>query len=255
MRKFGIITLFSLLGILFLGNLPAKEKESGETLAVATFTVGEVTYLRGGVEKKVTPRTIFYEKDVIVTKDGKVNIQVGPTAIVRLSPYSSLEMSKLYEIGDSREIALQLNNGRAYSKIVKKLDKDSSYRIYSPTLAAGVRGTEFVISEKSEDEPENEDSDVETGVYVNEGEVAVSEPGGDNVATLSPEEQVVKTGNDLKQGILDNYMKKKMEIFENLDVMKKRNYELLKKQKDRNKESIDRIREQNEKLKNKISDF
>ncbi len=249
MKKTVIIIALALL----LPAIHAEQKQTKqETLAVATFVVGEVFYERAGSEKRVFTKTIFYEGDRVFTKKGKIDMQVGPHAVVHLSEYSAIEMDSLAEMGDSRQIALKLSKGAAYSKIVKKLDKDSSFRINSPTLAAGVRGTEFVVSEQTE---QGEDQDVESGVYVNEGEVAVTDSSTGEEAALIGQEQVVKKGEELKKGILDAYMKRKMEIFAGLDVMKEKNYNLLKNQKDRNQAAIDRIRQKHEELKQKMGEY
>lgn len=223
------------------GSSP-KVSSSNEALAIATLATGDVKYKRNNISKTVNVRTVFYKNDTIITNNGRADIQVGPNAIIRLSPYSSINLKELYEEADRQNIAIFVNSGRVYSKIVKKMQKGSSYRIYTNTVAAGVRGTEFIFSQPGKDEKKHDDSDIPAGVFVNDGKVMVKSSGSDKETVLDPKEQVLVTTNGLKKDILQGFMKKKMEIFKNLSVMKKKNYEMLKKQKDKNKALLKKIR-------------
>lgn len=226
-----------------------KGKESGgEALAIATFVTGEVKYKRGNDTKNVNVKTIFNKNDTVITNQGRVNIQVGPNAIIQLSPYSSISLAELYESGDRQNIEILVNSGRIYSKIVRKLQKGSTYLLYTSTLTAGVRGTEFLFSQPGKNEKKHEDSNVPAGVFVNDGKVLVRAE-GDNLTdeqkketVLNPKEQVLVTTNGFKKEILQKFIDKKMEIFKKLDVMKEENYKMLKDQKERNREMLKKIR-------------
>ncbi len=226
-----------------------KGNESGtEALAIATFVTGEVKYKRGKDTKNVNVGTNFYKNDTVISNQGRVNIQVGPNAIIQLSPYSSINLAELFESGDRQNIEILVNSGRIYSKIVQKLQKGSTYRIYTNTHTAGVRGTEFLFSQPAKNEKKHEDSDVPAGVFVNEGKVIVRAE-GENLTdeqkketVLNPKEQVLVTTNGFKKEILQKFIDKKMEIFKKLDVMKEENYKMLKDQKERNREMMKKIR-------------
>lgn len=218
---------------------------AGETLAVATFSVGDVKYIRNGKKKKVAPRTVFEHRDVVITGKGKANIQVGPHAVIRLMPYSKLDFKKLYEQGDDRDIILGLKSGRVYSKIVKKLNRNSSYVIQTPSIAAGVRGTRFIVSEADESEPKHDDSDIPDGVFVDEGEVEVK---GERDVVLKSGEQIRLDYEEQKKKILDDYMQQKLKILSSVDVMRERSYELLKKRREEGRKNIERIKEMNRDL-------
>ncbi|MDH5716893.1 MAG: FecR family protein [Spirochaetia bacterium] len=238
------------MSLIFITNIfliPVKTFAQSDTVVVAVFKVGKVSYIRDGKEKSIKVNTIFNKNDIIKTEKGIVHIQIGPTAILKVSNYSEVKLSNLYEIGDERQIALELQKGRIYSKIVKKMDNKSSFKIRTPTVVAGVRGTEFMVSEDTEEaQKDDEDKDVPTGVFVNEGAVAVeSSENSDKPfsATIEEGNQMVSTkSGDIKQQILDGFIKKKMEIFKHLNVMKEKNYELLKKQKEKNKELMEKIK-------------
>lgn len=230
-----------------------------EALAVATFVSGQVFYIRDQKTKPLVPHTFLYQNDRVYTENGKADIQVGPHAILRLSPASVIDMADLFEQGNSRRIRIDLQSGSIYAKIVKKLDQDSNFTIKSPTLAAGVRGTEFVVAEErplSVSKKNFEDSDIPPGVFVNKGEVAVQknpsqelpptqQPIGQVEASIIVKqgEQVLSKTQALQKQILDDFMKRKMEIFAKLDVMKEKNYEMMKKQRERDYENLQKIRQ------------
>ncbi len=251
-----------LLAISLQGGVVQANQEGAklnETLAVVTFVSGKAFYVRDQKTRPLTPRTFLYQNDRVYTENGKADIQVGPHAILRLSPASTLDMADLFEQGDSRRIRMDLHSGSIYAKIVKKLDKDSSFTIKSPTLVASVRGTEFVVAEERElSDPKKklEDSDIPPGVFVNEGEVAVQKiesqdlppekrPIGQVEAAIIVQqgEQVLSKTQTLQKQILDDFMKRKMEIFAKLDVMKEKNYEMMKKQRERDYENLQKIRQ------------
>lgn len=249
--KSALATLFFIISLTMIVPMAdeapqasSQDSSESEALAIATFVTGDVNYRRNNQSKEVNVRTVFYKKDTIITNQGRVNIQVGPNAVIRLSPYSSINLAELYEEGDRQNISIFVNSGRVYSKIVKKMQKGSSYRIYTNTHTAGVRGTEFLFSQPGEEEKKHEDSDVPAGVFVNDGKVLVKSEADDDdeEMVLNPKEQVLITTNGLKKEIMQKYIQKKMEIFKNLSVMKKKNYEMLKKQKEKNQEMLKKIR-------------
>ncbi|MDH5719708.1 MAG: FecR family protein [Spirochaetia bacterium] len=239
--KFLILTMIFFTGLSKTENLYAEQK--GEVLAVATFVVGKAYYIRGGKQNKIKVKTIFEKDDVIKTEKGSINIQIGPSAILKVSNYSEVTLGKLFEVGGEQEIALALKQGRIYSKIVKKLGNKSKFSIRTPTVVAGVRGTEFLVSESpDETRRDDEDRDVPSGVFVNEGAVEAESSESGESMNVNAGQQVETKSGAFQQKILDDFIKRKMEIFKKLDVMKEKNYELLKKQKEKNKALMDKIR-------------
>lgn len=238
----------SIFFVLLLGvfhHISAQEKQK-EVLAAATLVIGDCFYERQGKTLKAKPKTIFLQSDRLFTKKGKMDVQLGPDAVVHLSPYTSLLLKDLTEKGVDSIIQIDLQTGRTFTKIVKKLRPNSQFSIKSPSAVAAVRGTEFVISEDPEDDPKHEDADIPTGVFVNEGEVAVNQITDSNEQSepvvVSKYEQVLTKSNDLQKTLLDNFMKRKMEIFKVLDVMKEKQYLLMKKQKDKQMELLEKVK-------------
>ena len=258
-----IVLSITLLSYLFILGKPevATATTHSEALAVATLSVGKVFYKRGKKIKKARARTIFYRGDIVFTQKGTLHLQVGPSAVVRLTSYSKISLEKLSEVANNRKIHIELKQGNMYGKIIKKLRKGSEFKVYSPTMVAGVRGTEFLISDNTKNKEAKgkkyDDSKIKDGVYVNEGKVAIlkRETNGaydlKNALLLKKgEKAVVQKGEDLKKDILDKFMQRKLEIFKKLEAMKESNYLLLKKQKDRNQALIRKILQRNKETKN-----
>ncbi len=213
-----------------------------DLVSVATFVSGDVTYKHGGKQEKVKVNTVFGKEDEVITKAGKVDIQVGPSAVLRLNNYTTLKFKELYEVGDAQKIKLAVNSGNVYTKIIKKLTKNSEFNVENDNSVAGVRGTEFLISETKDMKKKYDDSDVEPGIYVNDGSVeAENKNNSGQKESLSAGQEVVTKGGDFKKGILQEHIKQKMEIFKTLDVMKEENYKMLKEQNKKTRSMMDDI--------------
>ena len=213
-----------------------------DLVSVATFVSGDVTFKHAGKQEKVKINTVFGKEDEVITKAGKVDIQVGPNAVLRLNNFTTLKFKELYEIGDAQKIKLSVNSGNVYTKIIKKLTKNSEFSVDNENSVAGVRGTEFLISETKDMKKKYEDSDVDPGIYVNDGSVeAENRQNPGQKESLSAGQEVVTKGGEFKKGILQEHIKQKMEIFKTLDVMKEENYKILKEQSKRTRSMMDDI--------------
>lgn len=84
--------------------------------------------------------------------------------------------------------------------------------------------------------------EIPEGIYVNEGNVQITEKESGDTATAGPQEQVVFAGKELQKGILADFMKEKMRIFKTMNVMKEENYRLLKEQIESNKALLREMR-------------
>ena len=137
---------------------------------------------------------------------------------------------------------MKIDKGSVFAKIFEKLVGDSFFRIQTPSAVAGVRATEFLVSNGSD-----EDSKENAGVFVKQGTVAISlEKGGqkrDFIATTN--EQVLLNYDDAKKEILDNYMKQKLEILSGVKLMKEESYKRLERQRERSRQNLERIRKMN----------
>ena len=162
---------------------------SADMLVVAMTKVGDAVYQRaGGKETPITKGLVFDKKDKIITRNGFVDLQVGLNSIIRVAKNSTLTLSELIEEVGSQKVELNLNKGSILAKTIKKMDKKSELKIITPTITAGVRGTQFLIQEGEDNS--STDEKLEPGVYIKEGAV-------DLKTDYSPDTIAIEAGEEL----------------------------------------------------------
>jgi hypothetical protein len=207
--------------------------ESKDFFAIATFVNGEAYYSRKSVDSKIKPKAILYEGDIIFTKKGSVDLQVGQNTTIRIHHFSKLKLSRMDLRSTKQSILIEMQTGQLYGK-VKNFPKGSQLQVVTPTFTGGVRGTEFAISEQSSPEtPEAEK--LEDGVYVTEGAVEVSPKNSLVKHTVSAGQQILTRSKEMMVKILDEHNQKKLETLKTIEIMKAENYKLLQEQLERNK--------------------
>jgi len=206
-------------------------------LAVAMAKVGNAVYERNNKQAQITKGMIFETKDKVITTNGIVDIQLGQSSIIRVGKNSVVLISKLIEENGSEKTELNLNKGIIFSKISKKLDKNSEFKVTTPTITAGVRGTQFMIQE-GEDTDSSGNDQIDPGAYVKEGSIEVKPSSSPSAIAVEANQQLVTSQKKLKVEILDEYAREKMKILDTLNVMKEVNYKNLQEQREKNKELI-----------------
>lgn len=252
----------TLIAMVFVATTATvAQQNSKELLAAAISVSGECFFERDGQTQPARVKTIFFKNDRLFTKKGKMDVQVGPSAVVHLAPYSSIRLSEIAELDRKTNIVVDLESGTGYTKFTKKLDSGSQYKIKSKTMVAAVRGTEFILSAGDSSPEAHEDSDIPQGVYVNSGVVAVSPTERENEATeLNPGEQITNVDNALVKGVMEDFIKKKMKLFKQLNTMREEQYRILEREKNRqlellqkvkNSTNLEQIRQKNQQMFNK----
>lgn len=239
MRK--LIVLSFILGAIHPSYADAKSKE---LLAAVLSASGECYYERDGKSEVAKVKTIFFKSDRVFTKKGKMDIQFGPSAVLHLAPYSTVKIADLTQSDKNSNISLELEAGRGYTKFAKKLPAGSGYSIKSPTVVAAVRGTEFILSAgDTPEDPAAEDADIPSGVFVNHGKVAVSSVGRESDEQEIPAgEQVTGVDNKLVKSVMEDFIKKKMRLFQQLNCMKEAQYKIMEREKNRQLETLEKVR-------------
>lgn len=216
------------------------------TTALAAEEVGVVSFVQGKnfisaprfKNKKETVRlgSVLKKGDTITTEDGSCEIQLATQATIRLSKFSSLKIDELLS-PKTKTTTLNLVGGKLFVKAHKPANggpSDSQLSVVNPSFVAGVRGTEFLVATPNQGGEDEELKDVETGVYVNEGTVAVSPDKKGKQTLVAENEEVVLSGKQLKKQILDEFVKEKMHIFEQFKAIKEENYQRIKEQYEKN---------------------
>ncbi|PJZ52973.1 FecR family protein [Leptospira adleri] len=208
-----------------------------EEVAIALFVTGKVHYTLSGKTEALKKNTVLTKTATVETGEGKADLQLGASAVVRLAPFTKIEISELYSDGTKNKTKVNLVSGKLFAN-VQKSNKKEDLEVTSVSYTAGVRGTQFVVSEDRENAPKNEDSSIPNGVFVNEGQVAVNSSSGSDL-DLKAGEQASWNGKELLLEPLKEFMKEKMKIIQTFKTIKAENYQMLKDQKLKNKELLE----------------
>jgi hypothetical protein len=140
------MALFLLFNIL---NCTKNNPPGNLINACIIFSSGDVKIIRTGLDASVLPGNTIQEGDRISTGDRSlIVIQISDRDIVRVSSNSILEIRT---ISNGSDVKLYLERGEVISK-VSRLEKNESYMVQTPTVIAGVRGTEFSVSASAKEE-------------------------------------------------------------------------------------------------------
>ncbi len=251
-KKFfrSFVHVFIILTTVFSGSLYyAKTASQGQPAGIVSLVIGKAYVLRDDNREPLHLKDRLYESDTIVTEKGKVRVQVGDYYIFQVAENTVVRVETMKESGDQKNVSLEMNQGQIYSKIAKSKNFDMT--IKTPTVTAGARGTEFLVSSQDESTEEDqqpademtmgnqEDEPVPSGVYVNEGVVEVASEDGEFRSNVSGGEQVVVQMGALQKQILDKYVEEKMRIFAEFDIVKEYNYRMLEDQKEKNRKMLE----------------
>lgn len=233
----------SILLMSALSTVAYAQAKPKEMLAAALSVNGECYYERDGKSDFAKTKTIFFKGDRVYTMKGKMDVQIGPNAVLHLAPYSTVKLVELSEMEKKASIAVDLEGGRSYTKFTKQMSPGSKYTIKTPTTVAAVRGTEFILSAGDQPPEAAEDSDIPAGVFVNHGKVAVSPVDRENEAQeVSQGEQIQYIDNAAVKAVMEDFIKKKMELFKKLDTMREAQYRTLEREKNRQIEALEKVR-------------
>ncbi|ABZ93481.1 iron dicitrate transport regulator FecR [Leptospira biflexa] len=210
-----------------------------DEVGVVSFIQGN-NYISGPRFKKakepVRLGSVLKKGDTITSEDGTCEIQLATQATIRLSKFSSIRIDDLLN-PKTKSTTLNLVGGKLFVKAHKPPGggpSDTELSVVNPSFVAGVRGTEFLVATPNQGGEDEELKDVETGVYVNEGTVAVSPDKKGKQTLVGENEEVVVSGKQLKKQILDEFVKEKMHIFEQFKAIKEENYQRIKEQYEKN---------------------
>ncbi|TGK59358.1 iron dicitrate transport regulator FecR [Leptospira wolffii] len=234
-----------LLILIFFAYSSPVAVAAAEEVAIVLFVVGEAIGLQDGKKIPLKKSQVLKTQDEIETKDGKVDVQIGASAVIRVVPFTKIKLIELFSDNKANKSRIQLVSGKIFARVDKGTKKED-FSVVSPTYSAGVRGTQFAIGDenngKRSENPEHEDSDIPNGVFVKEGEVGVTTDNGDNVPVKANEEVVLSPEGLLKQP-LEEFMLQKMKILDGFKKISEENYKMLKDQKLKNEELLNKAKQ------------
>jgi hypothetical protein len=167
-----------LTGALF-SSCAKKETKEKAVRAVATFVIGTVTLERAGEPARpLQHKEELTHGDVVKTgPDSLLVIQIGEYSVIKIESGTTVSMGLFLDKGNTQ---FYVDQGRMFSR-VRNLSKESTFKVYTKTSLAAVRGTEFSVTSRKN----------ESVVAVNDGSVAVETIVGRKAIK---EEQTVENG-------------------------------------------------------------
>jgi hypothetical protein len=224
-----INTFLIILSFIFTTSLFTQDF----SIAVS-FVNGETYLVRKGKKQLLKPKTMLAKDDEIQTENGIADLQLGTEAIFRINKNTKILIKNLVSSENKKSVSIFLEIGELFAKINKIKDGNKTMEFNSPSINAGVRGTEFLFSEKS---TELENDNAPSGLFLKEGEVEVSNSRKlEQTEILKAGEEVLVTSNGLKKGIIEAYLKEKMEILNTLVIQKDLNNKSLNEMKNKNQD-------------------
>ena len=134
-------TVFLLTGPMNRGPVPKASP------AVCTFVAGDALFKRNNEKKELSPGIVVHAGDIITTGSGSVvEFEVAGHMRMRIRENSRILLNAMHVNSDGNlDMRGDLNRGQVMLSL-KKLSKNDSAYIQTPTSVAGVRGTTFSVS-------------------------------------------------------------------------------------------------------------
>lgn len=182
-----------------LAAVACKEepKKKATHAAAVVFVVGsDAKLITAKGESKAAKGAILYEADKVVTgKKSQVDLLLPNNILIRIDQNSTVEMKEFGVGGDGIQTdRLMLQKGTVFAKVAK-LDKKSAFAIQTPTLVAGVRGTQFMTEA---------DENGQGKVAVIEGKVGVESKTGKTEEVGAGEQAEVSPTGGITEAKLDD---------------------------------------------------
>ncbi|TAL35989.1 MAG: hypothetical protein EPN93_09320 [Spirochaetes bacterium] len=221
-----------------------KAKEKVARAGVVNFVVGDAFLIMDGKESKAKVEDAIKEGMKIKTTGDNSSIEIyfGENAI-KVTGNTIVEVKSLstYVATNNEETSLYVEKGEMFSKISSKLAKGDVYEVKSPTTTAGVRGTEFLLTE----------DDAKGNIAVVDGAVEVknnSKPGDKAVVVNQDEEVDVVKGKDMVKKQLSDDKKRRLKILADIREMKKEIWEKMRQQREEIKKAVEDQRKANKEM-------
>lgn len=192
--KLRVTTLLLLAAVAFA----CKEKPKAKTshAAAVVFVVGsDAKVITPAGEKAAAKGIVLQESDKIVTgPKSQVDLLLPNNILIRIDKNSTVLMQEFTAAENGvQHDRLMLEKGTVFSKVAR-LDKRSTFAIHTPTLVAGVRGTEFMTEA---------DANGTGKVAVIEGKVGVESKSGSSEEVTAGNQANVSASGDTSVGKVD----------------------------------------------------
>lgn len=253
MKKLIILIIAS---VFIISGCGKKKQETVVRAGMINFIVGEV--FLASKEKTVPAKhgdAVIKGMKIVTYDKASVEVYFGEN-VIKILGNSSVEIMELLGDGTSGEkTEFFVENGRIFLKISKKLMKDDSFTIKTPTSTAGVRGTDFMVNESQgksqvaclngKVEVLNNTMPSVKSVELNGGQEVTVEPGKPmSVKELSASnkqmiEDIKKDIKNIQDDIRKQFEKQREEIRQYVIDQKEKNKKMIDDQKAQDKKNVD----------------
>ncbi len=156
MKKILVPVLAFVLAFSFGCANKASETANAKLMkATVSLVIGNVSLLRDGSASpvKVKPNMQILPADMVITgANSKMNIVLEKSGVIQIGANSKVILSSLFVNDEgATEQKLSVKAGQVILGL-KKLQKDSSFNVETPTAVAGVRGTSFMVNVQNSEE-------------------------------------------------------------------------------------------------------
>lgn len=141
--------IFYIAGIFLflLAHCKAEPQLAKESVLILSRTSGSVEINRAGASIPISPGTLVVSGDTISTGPGAfADLEFPGGALLRVKEKSKVAIDQVLIRGDLN-VGMEVAKGKVHIKIKEKLKPNETFRVKTPTMVAGVRGTEFSVSE------------------------------------------------------------------------------------------------------------
>ncbi|EQA35571.1 sigma factor regulatory protein, FecR/PupR family [Leptospira inadai serovar Lyme str. 10] len=224
--KFIAVSIFAILFLIVCGPKTGQDQVKSEAPIVPAkivWIVGDVKIQSAAGEKKAELGQTVSGADTIFTgANGSVEIIVADSGIIKVSKNSELSVATIVSDSGS-EIKVNVNYGKIVT-MVRKEQKNSDFKVVTPTALAGVRGTTFLTS--VENPSGNKASCAQSGCDVRfavlEGSVAVTKVGEESEVILDRNRELtLKKNQKLTDKLILSLRSESLKEMKGLIVLKK----------------------------------
>lgn len=90
---------------------------------------------------------IFQGSTVITSNDNaRAKIIMSDRSVIHISPSSKIKIASYSESQKTKNVELQLSEGKVRNEVKGSYDDNNKFLIKTPTAVAGVRGTDFIVN-------------------------------------------------------------------------------------------------------------
>ena len=254
MKKTAVIAI--MLPFLLAG-MACKKNIKAERIGLVNFLAGTVTIIDG--DKKAPAKVGDRVRMGMVIETGAasfVDIYFQENA-VKILEKSRVKVSDLSTDlkNEAEKTGFHVSQGKVFVKVAKKLARNDEFIVSTPTATAGVRGTEFLVSEDKGkgliacvDGTVKVESEVVQGkdtVLVPENkEVTVEKDKALSVKDISAENRkfindILVNFQEMKASLRAEFEQQREEIRKAVEDQKKQNKEMIQEQKDLDKKNVE----------------